>query len=234
MLAAAGVASRRAAEDLIRAGRVSVNGTTSTLGDRADAESDVITVDGRPIPPPRAHVYVILNKPAGYACTRYDPHISRTVYDLLPIEMETLFTVGRLDVDTEGLLLLTNDGEWANNIAHPRTHVPKTYLADVYGEVTPQSLDALRWGIPLEEGVTLPALVREVWHRPSEGRSRLQIVISEGRKRQVRRMLDYVGLRVAWLERVAVGSLHLDDLPVGRWRYLDEREVLSLKAEANG
>ena len=219
---------------MIRAGRVSVNGTTSTLGDSADADSDISTVDGQRIPPAQAHVYVVLNKPAGYACTRYDPHISRTVYDLLPIEMETLFTVGRLDVDTEGLLLLTNNGEWANNIAHPRTHVPKTYLADVYGEVTPESLDELRWGIPLEECVTQPALVREVWHRPSEWRSRLQIVITEGRKRQVRRMLDYVGLRVVWLQRVAVGSLHLDDLPVGRWRFLDEREVSMLKAEANG
>lgn len=211
-----------------------MNGKTSTIGDSADAERDLITVDGKSIPAARAHVYVVLNKPEGFACTRYDPHISRTVYDLLPADMQTLFTVGRLDVDTEGLLLLTNDGGWANNIAHPRTHVPKTYLADVYGEVTDRSLDELRWGIPLEEGVTQPALVREVWHRPSEWRSRLQIVITEGRKRQVRRMLDYVGLRVMWLERVAVGSLHLEDLPVGRWRYLDEREVSMLKAEANG
>jgi len=211
---------------------VSVNGKTASIGDRADAAADAITIDGRPLPPPLDHVYVVLNKPSGYACTRHDPYLPDTVYDLLPLEMSALFTVGRLDVDTTGLLLLTNDGEWANAIAHPRQHVEKTYVAEVEGDVTPEKLDALRWGVPLEEGVTLPALVRETWRRPADWLSRLQITISEGRKRQVRRMLDYIDVRVLSLTRVSVGPLNVGDLPVGRWRPLDEREVEALRRDA--
>jgi 23S rRNA pseudouridine2605 synthase len=177
-------------------------------------------------------VYIMLNKPAGYACTRRDPHLPSTVYHLLPRGMNRLFTVGRLDVDTEGLLLLTNDGTWANDIAHPRKHVSKTYLAEVSGVPVPADLDQLRRGIELEDGLTLPARARLVWQRPSQERARLQIVITEGRKRQVRRMLAAVGLPVVWLQRTSIGPVELGALPLGRWRELSPDEIEALRREA--
>lgn len=211
---------------------MTVNGKEAFLGDRADPTVDVVVVDGQPLPPPLELIYVALNKPAGYACTRHDPHMPDTVYDLLPPELSALFTVGRLDIDTTGLLLLTNDGDWGNAIAHPREHVEKTYIADVEGEVTPEKLEALRWGVPLPRGLTQPALVREIWSRPAEWLSRLLITISEGRNRQIRRMLDYIDVRVLALSRISVGSLTLDDLPEGRWRWITPEEVDALRREA--
>lgn len=211
---------------------MTVNGKEASLGDRADIVLDLVAIDGRLLPPPLEHVYIALNKPAGYACTRHDPHMPETVYDLLPTELHALFTVGRLDIDTTGLLLMTNDGDWANAIAHPREHVEKTYVADVEGDVTEEKLEALRWGVPLPQGVTYPALVRQTWSRPADWLSRLQITIAEGRNRQIRRMLDYIDVRVLSLTRISVGSLTIGDLPEGRWRHLEVREVEALKRDA--
>jgi pseudouridine synthase len=181
---------------------------------------------------PEAHTYIALNKPAGYACTRRDPHLPRTVYELLPEGFGRLVTVGRLDVDTEGLLLLTDDGAWANGIAHPRRHVAKAYVAAVEGRVGPDDLAALRRGIPLEDGPTLPARARLRRYRPSEDTSVVELTITEGRKRQVRRMLAALGLRVLGLRREAIGELRLGDLEPGTWRRLTEAEVDSLRVEA--
>lgn len=232
IIAAAGVASRREAELLIQDGRVQVNGTIAVIGDRADPESCSITIDGKPIPGRTERVYIMLNKPAGFACTRRDRFLPDTVYDLLPDELSPLFSVGRLDVDTEGLLLMTNDGDWSNGISHPTKHVSKTYVAEVGGTVSRELLDDMRRGIPLDDGITQPANVRETWSRPAELRSRLSITITEGRKRQVRRMLDYVGLTVLHLKRVEVGGIELGNLPLGRYRYLTEAEVKSLRVDA--
>jgi len=210
---------------------VRVNGEVAEIGRSADPSVDEITVDGRPVRPAASHVYIAMNKPAGYACTRWDPHLPRTVYQLLPRGYEAAFTVGRLDVDTEGLLLLTTDGEWANGISHPRRHVEKTYVADVYGEVTRSAVESLRRGVDLEDGRTLPAAVRVLRERPAERSARLSITITEGRKRQVRRMLDAVGLRVRGLERVRIGPVELGDLPLGAWRELAPDEVEALRRE---
>ena len=229
ILAAAGVASRRSAEELIRAGRVRVNGQIAHLGDSADPEKDTITLDGAVVQPAKDHHYIMLNKPVGYACTRWDPHLPTTVYQLLPSSMKRLFTVGRLDVDTEGLLLLTSDGGWANDITHPRHHVPKTYVADVNGHPWPEALEALRRGIDLEDGRTLPANVRLLRHRPSDGMARLEITLREGRKRQVRRMLQAVDLEVVHLVRIRIGTLELGRLAEGEWRHLLPDEVNALR-----
>lgn len=210
-----------------------VNGKPAVLGQSASPGDD-ITVDGRPIGRSLALEYIALNKPAGYACTRHDPHLPRTVYDLLPPTMDNLFTVGRLDVDTEGLLLMTNDGEWANRVMHPRRHVPKTYLAAVSGRVTRDHLDPLRHGVRLDDGLTLPARVDILWERPERGLTGLEMTLTEGRKRQVRRMLRAVGLHVRHLERVRVGPVTLDDLPPGRWRRLSRSEVDEMMREVHG
>jgi pseudouridine synthase len=207
-----------------------VNGNPAQLGQSADPATDEITVDGRPIGGALALEYIALNKPAGYACTRHDPHLPRTVYELLPPEFDALFTVGRLDVDTEGLLLLTNDGDWSQGVTHPRRHVPKTYIAEVRGYASRELVHALRQGIELEDGKTLPARVDVLWERP--GRARLEVILTEGRKRQVRRMLQAVGLRVETLTRVQVGPIRLGDLPVGRWRTLSRAEVSAVAREA--
>lgn len=214
---------------MIRAGRVRVNGQIAHLGDSADPEQDTITLDDRIVRPPRDHHYIMLNKPVGYACTRRDPHLPTTVYQLLPASMKRLFTVGRLDVDTEGLLLLTSDGDWANDITHPRHHIPKTYVADVNGHPWEEALEALRRGIDLEDGTTLPANVRLLRHRPSEESARLEITLREGRKRQVRRMLQAVGLEVVHLARIRIGTLELGRLAEGEWRHLNRDEVDALR-----
>lgn len=204
----------------------------ATLGESAETTSDRICVDGRPVRLPAEHTYIVLNKPAGYACTRRDPHLPRTVYELMPAELTRLVTVGRLDVDTEGLLLLTDDGDWANGIAHPRRHVAKTYAAAVEGRVGQDDLEALRRGMVLEDGPTLPARARLRRYRPSEDTSVVELTITEGRKRQVRRMLAARGFRVLWLRREAVGTLTLKGLEPGAWRRLTRAEVDSLRAEA--
>lgn len=211
-----------------------VNGRVAIIGDRADAGTDEITVDNRPVRAPLEHAYIALNKPAGFACTRHDPYLPRTVYDLLPPDMDRLFTVGRLDVDTEGLLLMTTDGAWANDIAHPRKHVDKAYRAEVGGFLQRAAMDALRDGVDLDDGRTLPARVRVLEADPYGRDSLLEITITEGRKRQVRRMLAAVNLEVLRLERVSVGSVRLRDLPTGRWRYLWPDEIAALRREGHG
>ena len=230
-LAHAGVASRRHAEELIAAGRVQVNGATvTTQGTRIDPEHDTVTVDGNPVPSPARHVYILLHKPTGYVTTASDPQGRPSVLDLLPAELRRLrvYPVGRLDIDTSGLLLLTNDGNFAQRMTHPSYSTEKHYEALIQGCPAEEDLAALRQGVTVvvddeTSYKTSPAQVR-ILQRVGAN-CRLALTIHEGRKRQVRRMLSSVGHRVLELKRVGVVSLQLGNLPVGKWRYLTGEEV---------
>lgn len=234
-LARAGVASRRHAEELIQAGRVQVNGQPVTqLGTKVQPERDVVQVDGRPVQAPAARVYLLLHKPAGVVTTASDPQGRQTVLDLLPpsLRAQRLFPVGRLDLDSEGLLLLTNDGAFALHLMHPRFEQEKEYHALVRGRPTSAALENLRRGmlLPGEARPTAPAQVRFLRAAP-DGASWLSVTLHEGRRRQVRRMLAAVGHPVLRLVRVRVGALGLGDLPAGQWRALSAEELEKLAGE---
>jgi 23S rRNA pseudouridine2605 synthase len=223
-LAHAGIASRRRAEDLVRAGRVSVGGITVRDPARDVDESSSVAVDGKPVAGAEAHEIWALNKPAGVVSTARDTHGRRTVLDLLPASPSRLYPVGRLDADTTGLILLTNDGELANRLMHPSFEVPKTYRVKVARPpVREPALHALRSGVELEDGVTAPALVRRLHG------DELDITIHEGRKRQVRRMCDAVGHPVKEIERIAFGPLRLGALQRGQARRLTPAETQRLR-----
>ena len=222
VLAAVGFGSRRTCEDLIAAERVTVNGEVAILGRRVDAENDLIEVDGAPIGVKPGLVYYVLNKPAGVITTSADTHDRITVLDLVPSEPR-VFSIGRLDLETEGLLLITNDGELANRIAHPSHGVDKEYLAEVDGgEVAAGKLRMLRDGVELEDGVTAPAKVSQ----PSPGV--LKITIHEGKNRQVRRMCEAIGHPVTRLIRTRIGPMQDRSMEPGAWREWtnDERNAM--------
>jgi 23S rRNA pseudouridine2605 synthase len=228
ILAQAGVASRRGAEKLIAEGRVTVNGdTVREMGTKADLAADDIRVDGRRIKAAERLRYILLNKPAGFVTTRSDPQRRRTVIDLLGGVREYVYPVGRLDYDTEGLLLLTNDGDLAAALTHPRHGVERTYEARVAGMPDQDAVDRLRKGIPLDGKRTLPADVVLLNRSGREGL--LLITIREGRNRQVRRMCEAVGHPVDKLKRVKIGPLSDRMLRRGEWRDLTPAEVKSLK-----
>lgn len=228
LLAAAGHGSRRSAEALILAGRVTVDGRVATLGERADPATQRVALDGHPLTSPPAAVVWMLHKPVGVVVSAADERGRRTVYTLLSNAPPGLRYVGRLDRDTEGLLLLTTDGELAHRLAHPRYEVTKTYEAEVEGEPPPAALDLLRRGVRLEDGVTAPAAVDLL----ARGvRSRVRLVLREGRKREVRRMLAAVGHPVTRLVRVAFGTVALGDLPAGQARPLTPDEERALRAQ---
>ena len=225
ILARAGFGSRRASEALIAAGRVRVNGEVAALGTRANPEIDRIEVDGAVVGIRPGLVHYLLNKPAGVVTTASDPHGRPTVVGLVPAEPR-VFPVGRLDADTEGLLLLTNDGELAHRLTHPSFGVDKEYLADVEGRPTRGALRRLREGVELDDGPTAPAKVSLVGDRL------LRITIHEGRNRQVRRMCDAVGLPVRRLVRVRIGPIADRRLAPGAWRALAPDEVRALERAA--
>jgi len=230
VLAAAGAGSRRSCEALIATGRVAVNGLIVTeLGTRADPDNDTITLDGKPIGPSQEHVYILLNKPVGYTSTRSDPHATKTVMELVKDVDAFLYPVGRLDVDTSGLLILTNDGEFTNALAHPSHEIEKTYVAVVQGRIPEGALRALERGVKLEDGWTAPARSRLLGFSAASGESTVELVIHEGRKRQVRRMLAEVGYPVLRLSRTRIGELELGALKEGEHRILTKREVARLK-----
>ncbi len=224
-LARAGIASRRASEAVILAGRVRVNGqVVRELGTRVDPDHDVVEVDGRRLAV-RPALWIALHKPRGYVCTRRDPQHRPTVYSLLPPEHHDLFTVGRLDADSEGLLLLTNEGDAAHQLLHPRFAVERVYLAQVQGSPGPAVLQQLTRGIPLDDGEARALSAQRVNGRGGE---RIRIVLAEGRKREVRRMLEAVGHPVRRLRRIRYGPITLGALPAGRWRALRADEVAAL------
>jgi 23S rRNA pseudouridine2605 synthase len=227
LIAAAGLASRREAERWISAGRITVNGRTAAIGDQADVERDRIEVDGRPLRLEQPKVYLLLNKPTGYVTTARDPQGRKVVADLLKDIKVRVFPVGRLDLNTEGLLLLTNDGDLAARLTHPRHQVTKTYLVRVRGTLTTSSRRRLEEGVTLDDGPTAPAKVSKV--RSSGSHTWFEITISEGRNRQVRRMCEAVGHSVSRLKRVGLAFLLLEGLPVGQYRPLTNGEIKRLK-----
>jgi 23S rRNA pseudouridine2605 synthase len=229
VLARAGLGSRRACEELIVAGRVAVDGRTVVLGDRIDVATQRLELDGVPVVTRTDLVYYLLNKPARVVTTARDPEGRRTVVELVPAEPR-VFPVGRLDFDTEGLLVLTNDGELTQLLSHPRHGVEKAYVAEVDGVPSRGALRSLREGIELDDGVTAPAGAR-VLARHGDGAA-LEIVIHEGRNRQVRRMCDAVGLPVRRLIRTRIGPVRDAHLAPGDWRLLRAREVRALYAAA--
>lgn len=232
-LSRAGVASRRAAEDLIVAGRVSVNGRTVTsLGEKVVPGVDRVEVDGRVAEIPSSLWYLVLNKPAGVVTTLADPQGRPTVAGYVPDGAPRLFPVGRLDFATTGLLLLTNDGEFAHLLMHPRHHVPKVYRAEVDGVPDEADLRALREGIDLDDGRTAPAGARVIAR--GHGSATVEVTLREGRKRQVRRMLSAIGHPVRDLTRLAYGPLNLGDLAPGAVRALTDAEVQALRDSAKG
>jgi 23S rRNA pseudouridine2605 synthase len=224
VLARAGFGSRRACEELIASGRVSVNGETATLGRRVDVHFDQVEVDGARIGGLPQYVHYLLNKPTGVVTSASDPHGRRTVADLVPRKPRA-FPVGRLDTDTEGLLIVTNDGDLAQRLSHPSFGVEKEYLAKVEGVPRRSDIKRLRDGVELDDGRTAPAKVSVVGD-PADGV--LRISIHEGRNRQVRRMCEAVGHRVSRLVRVRIGPVRLRDLQPGEWRKLSAREVHAL------
>jgi 23S rRNA pseudouridine2605 synthase len=232
ILSAAGVASRRLSEELILQGRVSVNGKTITeLGTKADPDADEIKVDGRRIKTTQRKRYVLLNKPRGYITTRSDPQGRPTVMDLVHAVKEYIYPVGRLDYDSEGLLLLTNDGELAARLTHPRHEVEKVYEARVKGVPDDHTLDRLARGVPIDGRRTAPAKIRasEPFAKGSGEQTIVEISIHEGRQRQVRKMFEAVGHPVVRLKRVRIGPLEDRDMPTGHWRELTPEEVAKLQ-----
>lgn len=227
LIAAAGMASRRQAERWISAGRVTVNGRVAALGDQADPERDRIAVDGRPLRSEQQKITLMLNKPVGYVTTARDPQGRKVVMELVRDVPVRLFPVGRLDINTEGLLLLTNDGKLAARLSHPRHQVAKTYLVRIRGRLTDDERRRLEQGLVLEDGPTAPARVEKV--RSSGSHTWLEMTITEGRHRQVRRMCEAVGHPVSRLKRIRVGFLNLGELRSGQYRMLTSAEVGRLK-----
>jgi 23S rRNA pseudouridine2605 synthase len=229
VLSKAGAGSRVDARGWIRAGRVKVNGQVVRDPDTwIDMGSDRVRLDGRPLQV-RERTYLLLYKPTGYLTTYRDPKGRPTVYDLIADLGTFVSPVGRLDLDTSGLLLMTNDNQLAERVTNPASHVPKTYLVKASMRLTDEQLQQLRDGVELADGPTRPARVRRV--RDSEKYTHLEITLTEGRNRQVRRMIEALGAAVLKLVRVRIGSISIGPLPIGKWRLLTDREVQTLRSQ---
>ena len=229
ILSRAGIASRRKAEELILQGRVTVDGKPARLGQRADPETQQIAVDGVPVPWPPADFHLALYKPRGFLSTREDPHASRTVFELLPPEYrKRLVMVGRLDLDSEGLMLFTTDGELAHRLMHPRYRIPRVYRVLVRGERS--AIERVRQGVLLEDGPARPDKARLINDDEGpRGAFWVEMVLREGRKREVRRICAAVGWQVLRLVRTAYGPVHIGSLKPGHWRELSASEIDQLR-----
>lgn len=225
-----GIASRRKSEELIAAGKVRVNGKIAAIGDKVDPKHDKVTVSGKRVVKVKKNVYIMLHKPRGFITTMHDEMDRKCVAELIQDVPERVYPVGRLDRESEGLLLLTNDGEFANALTHPSRHVPKTYRVTVRPDVTKEQLAAFENGVEIDGRPTLPAEVRVL--DKQEGRVVLEVVIYEGRNRQIRKMCEALGLEVARLKRTKIGSLKLGMLKQGEYRYLSEDEIHGLLVAA--
>lgn len=225
-LAEAGIASRRKAEQIIRQGRVTVNGFKVTEMGMKVTNDDVVEVDNKPVNHRQNKIYIMLNKPTGYVTTVEDELSRNTVLDLISGIKERIYPVGRLDFDTSGLLLLTNDGDFTFRLTHPRHHTQKVYIAEIEGIPGPQEIKRFKEGIILEDFTTSPADIKILKKR--KGVCTVEITIYEGRNRQIRRMCEEIGHMVISLKRIAIGSIQLGDLQEGKWRYLHESEVITL------
>ncbi len=227
IIAAAGLASRREAEEMIADGRVEVNGRLVTeLGTRADPVRDVIRVDGSRLPPQRHHVYLALNKPRGVVSTLDDPQGRPTIAQLIPRKAGRLFHVGRLDTDTEGLMILTNDGDFAQRLSHPSFEIDKLYLVEAEGVMDTPALKRLSHGVNLDDGFLQPDKVKLVSR--TAGRTLVELTLHSGRNRVVRRLMDAVGFPVKRLARLRVGPIRLGNLPLGETRELTNQEIGAL------
>ncbi|MCA1900627.1 MAG: rRNA pseudouridine synthase [Candidatus Hydrogenedens sp.] len=227
-LAQCGIGSRRAIEKLIQDGRITVNGNPVPLGIKINPETDKIYIDNKPVSSPISEkVYILLNKPKGVVTTASDELGRPTVMDLVKKLKTRVFPVGRLDLDVEGALLLTNDGELANSLLHPSNKVPKTYIAVVKGFITIQAIKKLQNGVQLDDGKTAPAKVKILLQSLSH--SHIQLTIHEGKKREIKRMCSAVGFPVISLKRISFAGISLQNLPTGQWRYLTPEEIAILK-----
>lgn len=225
-----GVASRRKSEELIESGKVRVNGAVASLGDKINPKKDTVTVSGKKIVKQKEHKYIMLHKPRGFITTMSDEMERKCVAQLISDVPQRVYPVGRLDRDSEGLLLFTNDGEFANALTHPKKHVSKTYRVTVRPGITDEQLSAITEGIIIDDRKTAPAEVRVV--TKEENRVVLEIILYEGRNRQIRKMCEQLGLEVARLKRTAIGSVKLGMLKQGDWRELTEDEVRKLMLAA--
>ncbi len=224
ILAQAGIASRREAEQMILAGRVSINGTVvRELGTKSNPALETIAVDGKPIHGAEQKVYVAFNKPVHVMVTRYDPEDRPTVFDYLKEIPERINYVGRLDFDSEGLLLFTNDGDLLARLTHPRYEVPKTYHAKVQGRITQQTIDRIARGVDVGDFTAQPSEVKILKENPNN--TWVEIILKEGKNREVRRIFETLGFNTLRLVRVSVGAISLGELPAGRWRSLSAEEV---------
>lgn len=225
-MADAGVGARRKCEEMISAGKVTVNGHTAALGESVEP-GDVVEVSGRRIKPARDHVYLMLNKPGDCVSTCSDDKGRKTVMDYLPAGLPRVYPVGRLDFNTEGLLLLTNDGSFANQMTHPKHRVQKKYLVVIEGSISDLDIRRLESGVTIDGYKTAPAIIKVLNESPS--RTELLCIISEGRNRQLRKMFEVVGKNVVYIKRVQVGSLRLGDLKRGQYRNLTSQEIDALR-----
>ena len=231
-LADCGVASRRKAEELILDGQVKVNGRKVELGTKIVPEKDLVTINGKRVQQNSEKVYIMLHKPRGYITTMSDEHDRKCVAQLVNDVGVRVYPVGRLDRESEGLLLFTNDGEFANAITHPKKHIPKTYRVTIRPSITDDDITKLQVGIDLDGRVTAPADVVVI--EKQEGRVVLEVTIYEGRNRQIRRMFESLGIEVARLKRISIGGVKLGMLQIGSWRNLDEREIRRLMSATKG
>ena len=232
ILAQAGVASRRRAEEIIKQGRVAVDGAVvSEMGVQVDPDDHNITIDGQPLHPEEEKIYILLNKPTGYVTTLHDPQGRPIVTSLLTEIKARVFPVGRLDLNTEGALIMTNDGDLAQKIQHPRFEINKTYVAEVAGHPSTKNLMKLERGIELEGHTTWPAKLKII--KKGTRSTTIEITIHEGKKRQVRKMFDAIGHTVLHLKRTAYGKLKLADLPTGKYRKLRDRDLALIFADKN-
>lgn len=229
-LAESGVASRRKSEELIEQGKVKVNGRVACIGDKIDPKKDTVTVSGKKIVKTKTHTYIVLHKPRGFITTMSDEKDRKCVAELIKDVEGRVYPVGRLDKDSEGMLLFTNDGAFANAMTHPTKHVPKTYRVTVRPSISEEQITALTQGVIIEDRKTAPAEVRVI--TKEEGRVVLEIILYEGRNRQIRKMCEEVGLEVARLKRTAIGSIKLGMLKQSSWRHLTEDEVRKLMIAA--
>ncbi len=227
LIARAGLASRRQAEEMIRAGRVTINNRVARIGESADLRKDQIRLDGVPLKKEEQKITLLLNKPRGYVCSLNDPQGRALITEMVKDIPERLFPVGRLDYNSEGLLLLTNDGDLSHALTHPGKEVEKTYLVKVRGQLTVAMADQMRSGIELEDGLTQPVKVEHV--RTSGSNCWFEMTLKEGKNRQVRRMCEYFGLIVVRLKRIKLGFLTLDGVRPGTYRLLQPAEIAKLK-----
>lgn len=230
-LAESGVASRRKSEQLIEDGKVRVNGKVAQIGDKVNPKKDTVTVSGKKIVKTKEFTYILLHKPRGFITTMSDEMDRKCVAELIKDVPARVYPVGRLDRDSEGMLLFTNDGEFANAMTHPTKHVPKTYRVTVRPSISDEQITQLTTGIVIDDRKTAPAQVRVV--TKEESRVVLEIILYEGRNRQIRKMCEALGLEVARLKRTAIGSIKLGMLKQGAWRELSEDEVRKLMIAAD-